>query len=187
VREWGSACAEVVAGGGVGGREVVREWGGNAEEGAGDQKALEGCCAAASSVVSSEQNLTTDTSPPDPVQDSRAIAERSWMCGRGEKESMEKERLGPRRDATEPEPGEGRGRSPPLTRSPLSRSYRSDSRPHPADNQEDPIALYTFDSRVVRDEFGSQSKQSITELCRRRRDGSQSCVKVSERAGQCVM
>lgn len=117
------------------------------------------------------------------------------MGSRGEEESMEKERLGPRSDATEPELWEGRGRSPgkveeghpALTPSPPGRSYRSHSRPHPADNQEDPIALYTFDSRVVRDEFGSQSKQSITELCRRRRDGSQSCVKVRERAGWCVM
>ncbi|CAK9784060.1 hypothetical protein CC85DRAFT_325056 [Cutaneotrichosporon oleaginosum] len=45
--------------------------------------------------------------------------------------------------------------------------------------REDPIALYTFDSRVIRDEAGWQSKDNITELCRRRRDGSQSCVKVA--------
>ncbi|BEI81744.1 hypothetical protein CcaverHIS002_0209040 [Cutaneotrichosporon cavernicola] len=45
--------------------------------------------------------------------------------------------------------------------------------------REDPIALYTFDSRVIRDEHGEQSQQKITDLCRRRRDGSQSCVKVA--------
>ncbi|GMK54158.1 hypothetical protein CspeluHIS016_0107440 [Cutaneotrichosporon spelunceum] len=45
--------------------------------------------------------------------------------------------------------------------------------------KEDPIAIYTFDSRVIRDEHGEQSQQKTTDLCRRRRDGSESCVKVA--------